>query len=179
MKIVIANGKHSADYIIHKYHNRYNDLIVINNLEESCRYLSMNNDIPVMYGQATRESDLREAGTENADLFIALSKNDMENYVACQTAKKLLNVKRCISTVTNPKNVDLFKELGRDPRFIKSGRNSLTQKEKLKKGDYYLVILGDALGGEALEYHSGNYEFSLNSLGNNKTQKTQNSKKLN
>ena len=114
MKIVIANGMHSADYIIHKYHNRYNDLIVINNREEACRYLSMNNDIPVMYGQATRESDLREVGAENAELFIALSKNDMENYVACQTAKKLLNVKRCISTVTNPKNVDIFKELGID-----------------------------------------------------------------
>ena len=114
MKIVIFDGMHSADYIIRKYHNRKNELIVINSREEACQYLSQNNDIPVMYGKGTRESDLREAGAENADLFVALSKSDMDNYVACQTAKKLLNVKRCVSTVLNPKNVDLFKELGID-----------------------------------------------------------------
>ena len=114
MKIVIFDGKNSADYIIGKYKNRNNDLIVINSIEEACRYLSLNHDIPVKFGKGTRESDLREAGAENADLFIALSKSDMDNYVACQTAKKLLNVKRCVSTVVNPKNVEIFKELGLD-----------------------------------------------------------------
>ena len=114
MKIVIFDGKNSADYIIGRYKNRNNDLIVINSNEEACRYLSLNHDIPVMYGKGTRESDLREAGAENADLFIALSKSDTDNYVACQTAKKLLNVKRCVSTVVNPKNVEIFRELGID-----------------------------------------------------------------
>ncbi|MBO4537495.1 MAG: TrkA family potassium uptake protein, partial [Erysipelotrichaceae bacterium] len=56
----------------------------------------------------------REAGAENADLFIALSENDMENYVVCQTAKKLLGAKRCITVVINPKNVDVFRRLGID-----------------------------------------------------------------
>ena len=114
MKIVIFDGKNSADYIIGRYKSRYNDLIVINSNEDACRYLSLNHGIPVMFGKGTRESDLREAGAENADLFIALSKSDMDNYVACQTAKKLLNVKRCVSTVVNPKNVEVFKELGID-----------------------------------------------------------------
>ena len=114
MKIVIADGLHEADYIIKSYMSRKNDLIIINEDLDACSYLSANNGISVMHGRSTRESDLREAGAENADLFIALSKNDMNNYVACKTAKKLLNVKRCIATVLNPKNVDVFKKLGID-----------------------------------------------------------------
>ncbi len=67
---------------------------------------------------------------------------------------------------------DLFKELGRDPRFLKDGQTSLTQKEKLKKGDYYLVITGSALGGEAEEYHAGFYEFKISGSSDNKTKNT-------
>ena len=114
MKIVIVDGIQAADYVIKKYNTKRNDLIVINNNEEACHYLSLNNDIPVMFGKGTRESDLREIGAEDADLFIALSESDMDNYVACQTAKKLLNAKRCVTTVLNPKNVELFRDLGID-----------------------------------------------------------------
>ena len=114
MKIVITDGEHEADYIIKTYKDRNNDLIVINRDEEICRYLSLNNDIPVMLGRSTRESDLIEAGAEDADLFIALSQNDMDNYVSCQTAKQLLRAKRCITRVMNPKNVDIFRKLGID-----------------------------------------------------------------
>ena len=114
MKIVITDGEHEADYIIKTYKDRNNDLIVINRDEEICRYLSLNNDIPVMLGRSTRESDLIEAGAEDADLFIALSQNDMDNYVSCQTAKQLLRAKRCITRVMNPKNVDICRKLGID-----------------------------------------------------------------
>ncbi len=114
MKIVIADGMHEADYIISLFNNKQNELIVINEDEDTCKYLSLNNDIPVMRGRCTRENELREAGAENADLFIALSEDDYKNYVACKTAKKLLNVKRCIATVINPKNVSIFKQLGTD-----------------------------------------------------------------
>ena len=114
MKIVITDGEHEADYIIKTYKDRNNYLIVINRDEEICRYLSLNNDIPVMLGRSTRESDLIEAGAEDADLFIALSQNDMDNYVSCQTAKQLLRAKRCIARVMNPKNVDIFRKLGID-----------------------------------------------------------------
>ncbi len=113
-KIVITDGMHEADYIISMYNNRKNNLIVINGDEDACRYLSTNNGIPVMHGISSRERDLREAGAEDADLFIALSENDMDNYVACKTAKQLLGAKRCIATVINPKNVEVFRRLGVD-----------------------------------------------------------------
>lgn len=114
MKLVIADGMHEADYIISLFNTKYNELIVINEDEYACKYLSLNNDIPVMKGRCTRENELREAGAENCDLFIALSEDDYKNYVACKTAKELLGAKRCIATVINPKNVDIFKSLGID-----------------------------------------------------------------
>ena len=114
MKVVIANGFHEADYIISLFNTRHNDLIVLNDDEYVCQYLSLKNDIPVMRGKATRKTDLKEAGAENCDLFIALSEDDYKNYVACKTAKLLMNAKRCIATVINPKNVEIFRELGID-----------------------------------------------------------------
>lgn len=114
MKIVIADGKNEADYIISLFNTKQNDLIVINEDEDNCHYLSLNHDIPVMRGRCTRENELREAGAENCDLFIALSEDDFKNYVACKTAKMRLNAKRCIATVINPKNVSIFKQLGID-----------------------------------------------------------------
>ena len=115
MKIVIANGGHEADYIIGMYkEDKNNELVVINSEESTCHFLSAKNDIPVYFGRPTKISDLQEAGVENADLFIALSQNDIDNYEACKMAKKLFHAKRCIATVINPKNVDTFKKLGID-----------------------------------------------------------------
>ncbi len=114
MKIVIADGFHEADYIISLFNTRHNDLVVLNEDEYVCEYLSLKNDIPVMRGKATRRTDLREAGAENCDLFISLSEDDYKNYVACKMAKVTMNAKRCIATVINPKNVALFRELGID-----------------------------------------------------------------
>lgn len=64
----------------------------------------------------------------------------------------------------------ILMELGRDPRFIADGESSLTQKEKLKKGDYYLVVMGCALAGDDLGYNSGAYEFKI--TGTNSKNKT-------
>ncbi|MCR4855333.1 MAG: NAD-binding protein [Erysipelotrichaceae bacterium] len=113
MKITIADGVNGADYIIRLFNNKQNDLVVINEDEDACHYLSINNDIPVVRGRCTRANDMREAGAENSDLFIALSGDDYKNYVACKTAKQL-NIRRCIARVANPKNVKIFKDLGID-----------------------------------------------------------------
>lgn len=114
MKIVIVEGKHDADYLIKMYKKSKNELIIINSKIDTCTYLSEKNGINVLYGRPTKEFDLNLAAIHGADLFIALSEDDAENYVACKMAKYLFNVKRCIATVINPKNVDIFKKLNID-----------------------------------------------------------------
>ncbi len=114
MKIVIAGGYQAADYIIKKFRSSSNKLIVINESREVAQYLTKSNKIPVFFGAPYKYFVLDEANVEDADVFIALGKFDTDNYVACLLAKRVFNVKKCICTVNNPKNVDIYRELGID-----------------------------------------------------------------
>ncbi|MCF7924761.1 MAG: TrkA family potassium uptake protein [Candidatus Izimaplasma sp.] len=114
MKIVIANGRHEADFMIKKFKQDNHKLVVINSDLEFGKYISSSNHIPVLNGDTTKSYTLEDAGIHDADVLISLSSDDIENYVTCVTAKKIFNVKRTVSVVRNPKRVDLFKQLGID-----------------------------------------------------------------
>ncbi|MCF7931115.1 MAG: TrkA family potassium uptake protein [Acholeplasmataceae bacterium] len=114
MKIIIANGTHEADFIVRKFKKEKHQITIINSDKNFGDYMSSSNHIPVLCGDPTKAYVLEDADVWNADVFIALSINDIDNYVACITAKKLFNIKRVVSVVRNPKRVDLFKTLGID-----------------------------------------------------------------
>lgn len=114
MKIVIAGGKHEADYIVSKLKKERHTLIVINQNRKFAEYISANNEIPVFPGNPTKAYVLSDAEAHDADVLLALSDNDTDNYITCITAKKLFGVKRTVAKVKNPKNVEVFKRLGID-----------------------------------------------------------------
>lgn len=114
MKIVIANGRHEADYIIRMFKDEKANIIVINSDKSFADYISKNDKLPVYVGDPYKRYVLEETHIENADIFVALSQKDADNFVACSLAKKLFAVKKTICLVQNPKNVDIFKRLGID-----------------------------------------------------------------
>jgi len=114
MKIVIANGTHEADFIIKKFKQERHELIIINSDRSFGTYISNANHIPVIYGDPTKAYVLDDAHAHHADVFIALSTNDIDNYVACITAKYMFQAKRVVCVVRNPKRVSVFKKLGID-----------------------------------------------------------------
>ncbi len=114
MNIVIANGMHQADFIIQNLKKEKHQLTIINENEKYASYITNSNKIPVLVGDPTKAYILEDADIQDADVFIALSENDIDNYVACITAKRIFNVKRTVCVVKNPKRVDLFKKLGID-----------------------------------------------------------------
>ena len=114
MRIVICNGNNSADYIIKNFKNRHNTLSIINDDKDVASKLAQSSKLPVVYGDFTKVTTLREANVDGADLFIALGHKDWDNYVGCLHARKQFGVKKCICVVQNPKNVDIFKRLGFD-----------------------------------------------------------------
>ncbi len=114
MKIVITGGKHEADFIVSKLKKERHELIIINQDREFAEYISSNNDIGVFPGDPTKAYVLSDSEAKNADVLLALSDNDTDNYITCITAKKLFNIKRTVAKVKNPKNVELFKRLGID-----------------------------------------------------------------
>lgn len=114
MKIVITGGKHEADYIVNILKKEHHHLIVINQDIEFAKYISSNNHIDVFPGDPTKAYTLSDAEAHNADVLLALSDDDTDNYITCITAKKLFHVKRTVAKVKNPKKVELFKRLGID-----------------------------------------------------------------
>ena len=115
MKIVIANGMHAADYVIGIYkHHKKHQIILINDNKDSAKYLSDKNNIPVVYGHPNKKEVLEQARIRDCDIFMALGYKDADNFAACLLAKKAFGARKTICTVSNPKNVSLFRDLGID-----------------------------------------------------------------
>ena len=64
-----------------------------------------------MIGDITLQSDLRAAGTQEADVFIATSASDTVNLIAAQIARHVLLVKDVICRLDDPVKRDLYQEL--------------------------------------------------------------------
>lgn len=114
MKIVIAGGKHEADFVIKALKEEHHHLIVINQDRTFAEYISTANDVAVFPGDPTKGYCLSDAEAHGADVILALSDSDTDNYITCITAKRLFNIKKTVAKVRNPKNVEIFKKLGVD-----------------------------------------------------------------
>lgn len=112
MKIVIAGGKNEADFLIGSLLQKKHALMVINDDQGFCNYLSQRHKLPVFHGDPGKIYTLEDAGLRGYDIIIALTGYDSDNLVICQAAKKLLGIKRAVAIVSNPKNVEVFKKLG-------------------------------------------------------------------
>jgi trk system potassium uptake protein len=69
-------------------------------------------DLLVIKGDATDVHFLEQAHPERADVFVATTRNDDLNYVACQLAKITFDVTRVLSRVNSPRNEELFRAMG-------------------------------------------------------------------
>jgi trk system potassium uptake protein TrkA len=114
MKIVIAGGKHEADFVIKALKEEHHHLIVINQDRVFAEYISTSNDLPVFPGDPTKAYCLSDAEAYGSDVLLALGDSDTDNYITCITAKRLFNIKKTVAKVRNPKNVEIFKKLGVD-----------------------------------------------------------------
>ena len=112
MKILIAGGQNEADFIIKMFKEEKHQLVVINSDLNYSKILSRENHIKVYTGDPTQISVLTDAGIQDCDLVVALCPRDEDNFVICQIALKVFDIQRCVCTVSNPKNVDVFHELG-------------------------------------------------------------------
>ncbi|WP_162146937.1 potassium channel family protein [Acholeplasma granularum] len=114
MKIIVCGGKFDAEYIVGKFLEDKHKVIVINPDEEAAKYISEHHRIPVLVADPTKLYTFEDAGAKDADVVVALSENDIDNYITCITAQKFFNVKKTICRVLNPKRVEIFKKLGVD-----------------------------------------------------------------
>jgi trk system potassium uptake protein len=63
-------------------------------------------------GDGTDEDTLRRAGTEDADLFLALTEGDNRNVMAAQLATESFAVERVVAKINDPVRAAAYADLG-------------------------------------------------------------------
>lgn len=100
MNIVIVGmgqaGRHIAGTLVNEGH----DLVIVDQDEVSLNQAEESFDAMVLRGHGANPQTLRQAGVENADLFVAVTNNDEVNMLAAVQAKRMGAVKT-IARVSN------------------------------------------------------------------------------
>jgi len=112
MYIVIVGGGRIGRYISRDLVEKGHEVTVIELESERVETLVAETGVLVIQGDAADLRYLEQAHTELADVFVATTHDDDLNLVACQLADIEFGVKRTISRVNNPKNVEIFQVLG-------------------------------------------------------------------
>ncbi len=114
MYIIVVGGGKVGYYLTKTLVNEgYEVLLIEKNPKKSAVYAERFGSV-ILEGDGAESTTLEAAGISRADVVIAVTGDDEDNLVICQTAKKRFNVPRTIARVNNPKNEELFKKLGID-----------------------------------------------------------------
>jgi trk system potassium uptake protein len=142
--IVVGGGK--VGYYLTKtlVNEGYEVLLIEKNPRKSAVYAERFGSV-ILQGDGAESSTLEAAGIARADVVIAVTGDDEDNLVICQTAKRRFNVPRTIARVNNPKNEEIFKKLGIDVTV--SSTNiilSIIEQEIPERGLVHLLTLKHA-----------------------------------
>lgn len=114
MYIIIVGGGKVGYYLAKTLLSYKHEVVVIEPQKELCEKLANQLNISVCNGDGTTIDKLEEVDAGKADILIAVTGRDEDNLIACQLAKSNFGIKRTISRVNNPKNIEVFQKLGVD-----------------------------------------------------------------
>src|SRR5919202_4766654 len=114
MYAIVAGGGKVGYYLAKELVGQGHEVLVIEKDRRRCRLIEEDLGNIVMEGDAAEASVLGEAGSERADVIVAVTGDDEDNLVICQVAKKRFQVPRAIARINNPKNEQIFRMLGID-----------------------------------------------------------------
>lgn len=89
-------------------------VIAINRDQEKCRKLAEIDHLTVFHGDGSKPFILEEANIYDADIAIALTNRDDDNFVICELCKKKFNVKKTVAIVSDPQKTDFFYHMNID-----------------------------------------------------------------
>jgi len=111
LAVIVGAGRVGMDLIELLLPEGY-DISVIELDKSRAGEMSEKFDILVIQGDATSLDILRDSHIESADIFVAVTGDDNANLVSSQLAKKVFKVRRIIARVNNPRNENIFSQLG-------------------------------------------------------------------
>lgn len=114
MYIVITGGGKVGEYLASVLLGSGNEVVVIEKDLPRADRLSVNlhGRYMVIHGDGCDAKFQEDAGIQRADIFVATTGQDDNNFVACEIAQRAFRVPRCIARVNNPKNLRIFHEVG-------------------------------------------------------------------
>lgn len=126
MKIIIAGAGEVGTHLAKMLSNENQDIILIDNDQEKLDSLDSHYNLMTLCGSTSSFSTMRQAGIQNADLYIAVTPYETRNISSCSIAKKL-GVRKTVARIDNyefmkKENKLILKELGIDtliyPEFL-------------------------------------------------------------
>ena len=114
MYIVIVGGGRLGYYLAKALIDEGHEVLIIEKNAAISQTIAGEMGSVCLHGDGCETATLAQAGTNRADMLIAVTGDDEDNLVACQVAKYQFNVGRTIARVRNPQNESTFKKLGID-----------------------------------------------------------------
>jgi trk system potassium uptake protein len=106
MNILILGAGRVGESVAESLASEQNDITVVDTDPARLAVLQDRLDIKGVAGNGIQPSVLRDAGIEDADLFIACAPLDETNLVACKVARQLFNVPTTIARIRSPEFQD-------------------------------------------------------------------------
>jgi trk system potassium uptake protein len=114
MYIIVAGGGKVGFYLARELIAQGHEVLLIEKSGARCEVIAAELGNVVQRGNADEASVLAEAGTNRANVVVAVTGDDEDNLVICQVAKRRFKVPRVIARINNPKNEGIFRLLGID-----------------------------------------------------------------
>ena len=99
MKIIILGAGQVGGTLAENLVNERNDITLIDQDIERLKTLQDRLDLRVICGNGAHPEVLRNAGSQDADLLVAVTSSDEVNMLACQIAYTLFNVPTKIARI--------------------------------------------------------------------------------
>jgi len=99
MNIIICGAGKVGFSISKQLSSQGHSITVIDQSTEDIKKINETQDVKGIVGRATLPSVLENAGAENADMIIAVTRNDETNMVVCQLASSLFNIQKKIARI--------------------------------------------------------------------------------
>jgi len=107
-RVFIIGGFNKTKYLANSLIKKGYKVTAINKDSERCASLAEIDKLTVFNGDGSMPYVLEEANIYNADIAIALSDRDDDNFVICGLCKKRFQVKKTVALITDPKKTDFF-----------------------------------------------------------------------
>lgn len=175
MYVIVVGGGKVGYYLARELKQEGHEVLLVEKDRKTAEALEESLGDVVMNADGCEIRSMTEAGMGRANVVVAVTGDDEDNLVICQMAKRKFGVPRTIARVNDPKNEELFRELGID-QAVSSTRvifNLIEQQIEsgqviplaaLKKGEIEVVEADVATGSPVAGKRIGQLDLPQNTL---------------